>query len=81
MASACDINDNFFGPIIHGCRSNFDFTLLFEQAILSIPPAALLLLLTPPRLRQLLKSREKTFPTPIRTSKSVSIIAELETLI
>jgi hypothetical protein len=76
MASTCDMNDDLFGPIIHGCRSNFDFTLLFEQAILPIPPAALLLLLAPPRLVKLLRSRKKTLPTPVRSLTSVRPIVK-----
>lgn len=42
-----------FGPRIDpGCRS-FDFTLLFEDAFFSLLPAALFLVLIPPRLRVL----------------------------
>ncbi|RDW58810.1 hypothetical protein BP6252_13286 [Coleophoma cylindrospora] len=40
--------DNTFGPVInHGCRAAFDFTLLFEQTILSSAPSALFLLIAP----------------------------------
>jgi hypothetical protein len=79
MVSTCHpANDDLFGPFIQGCRSNFDFTLLFEQSILSIPPAALLLVLAPPRLVRLIQSRRKTGPTPIRSIKSVSAIMKCE---
>jgi hypothetical protein len=38
----CDLDaDDAFGPVVVGCRQGFDFTLLFEQAILSTLPAAL----------------------------------------
>ncbi|KAL5086662.1 hypothetical protein Trisim1_008747 [Trichoderma cf. simile WF8] len=37
--------DNVFGPQVHGCREDFDFTLLFEQSILSILPSLIFLLL------------------------------------
>jgi hypothetical protein len=40
-------NDNSFGPAVHSCQSDFDFTLVFEQSILSIIPSALLLLFVP----------------------------------
>lgn len=48
---SCLAADNTFGPAITGtCRSGFDFTLMFENTILSILPSVLLLLLTPVRL-------------------------------
>lgn len=44
MADAvCDRADNAFGPKIHGCRDGKDFTLLFEQSILSLVPSVLFL--------------------------------------
>ncbi|RFU32078.1 hypothetical protein B7463_g4239, partial [Scytalidium lignicola] len=58
--ATCSIQDNSFGPVIDGCRANFDFTLLFEQSIFSIGPAALLLLFAPPRFAKLLRSTKKT---------------------
>ncbi|KAJ0159330.1 Canalicular multispecific organic anion transporter 1 [Colletotrichum tanaceti] len=55
-------NDNTFGPVIAaGCRASFDFTLLFEQSILSIGPSVLLLILIPPRLLQLRTRRHGVF--------------------
>ncbi len=72
MASICHpLNDNVFGPVVNECRSNFDFTLLFEQSILSIGPAALLLLLAPLRFVKLLKASKKTTPSTLKLSKSV----------
>ncbi|PVH85137.1 putative multidrug resistance protein [Cadophora sp. DSE1049] len=71
-ASLCQpSNDNSFGPIVKGCRSDFDFTLLFEQSILSIGPAAILLLFTPPRLVTLLRSSTKTRLSRFRSIKTV----------
>lgn len=47
----CVIADNAFGPTTGpSCRSGFDFTLTFEQSILSTIPSALLLFVTPLRL-------------------------------
>ncbi|KAI0401333.1 ABC transporter-like protein [Xylaria palmicola] len=51
-ATICD--DAAFGPTVTGCRGNFDFTLLFEQAFLSIAPSALFLLFAAGRLAVLL---------------------------
>ncbi|KAL2071871.1 hypothetical protein VTL71DRAFT_13106 [Oculimacula yallundae] len=71
-ASPCQpSNDHSFGPIVKDCRSGFDFTLLFEQTILSIGPAALLLLFAPPRLVTLLKSSTKTRFSYLRSIKAI----------
>lgn len=38
----CDTHaDDLFGPRVSLCRDGFDFTLLFEQGILSALPSAL----------------------------------------
>ncbi|KAL1966963.1 hypothetical protein VTN77DRAFT_3707 [Rasamsonia byssochlamydoides] len=58
--SFADCSDNAFGPA--SCTRDFDFTLTFEQSILSILPSALLLLITPLRLFQLSRRRSKTVP-------------------
>lgn len=36
--------DDSFGPITNGCHRGWDFTLLFEDAILSIIPSLLVLI-------------------------------------
>lgn len=38
------LNDGTFGPSVFGCRGNFDFTMGFEEVILSIVPAALFII-------------------------------------
>ena len=44
-------DDDVFGPVVApSCRGGFDFTLLFEQAILSCGPSALFLLILPLRI-------------------------------
>jgi ATP-binding cassette subfamily C (CFTR/MRP) protein 1 len=44
-------DDDVFGPVVvSSCRGGFDFTLLFEQAILSCGPSALFLLIVPLRI-------------------------------
>ena len=72
--STCSASsDDMFGPAVQlGCRDSFDFTLLFEQAILSIVPSALLLLLTPIRIYQLAGCSVKTLPTKILATKAVN---------
>ena len=65
--------DNAFGPAVHGCRSNFDFTLLFEQSFFQIAPCALLLLLVPLRASQLRRQNVKTLRTGMQTVKLTAI--------
>ncbi|OOO06299.1 ABC transporter transmembrane region [Aspergillus oryzae] len=57
MPPGCSLQaDNNFGPAIDpGCRDGFDFTLLFEQAILGLVPAVVFLLVCPLRLQILVK--------------------------
>ncbi|TVY88460.1 ABC transporter [Lachnellula willkommii] len=75
MTSTCQpLNDNVIGPVVQGCRSGFDFTLLFEQTILSIGPAALLLLSTPPRLLRLLQTTRKTISSRLRSFKALNAL-------
>ena len=47
MTSDCStcLNDNAFGPVVSGCRDDFDFTITFEKAMLSITPSACFLAL------------------------------------
>ena len=54
FVAMCDIGDKLFGPSITlGCRGGFDFTLLFEQALLSIVPCVIFLSVVPARLSRL----------------------------
>ncbi|KAF6831810.1 ABC multidrug transporter [Colletotrichum musicola] len=50
-----DAGDDYFGPQVNGY---FDFTVLFEQSILSILPTALFILLAPCRIAWLLRQRD-----------------------
>lgn len=64
--------DNVFGPAVGaGCRDGFDFTLLFEQSILSILPATILLIVSPFRIRYLLSRDIRTRYNPVRNGKLV----------
>ena len=61
MAMALDLmrcEDDSFGPTVHNCRGDFDFTLLFEQSFLSITPSSLLIILSICRIC-FLRSRSK----------------------
>ncbi|KLU87011.1 hypothetical protein MAPG_06017, partial [Magnaporthiopsis poae ATCC 64411] len=56
-----DCADDTFGPWAGPvCRGGFDFTLLFEESILTIPVQTAFLLVVPWRLSQLLRSERRT---------------------
>ncbi|PHH87336.1 hypothetical protein CDD83_8998 [Cordyceps sp. RAO-2017] len=70
--SRCDDDD--FGPFIHGCRGDFDFTLLFEQSFFSITPSSLFLLLSTLRLGLLLsRGRRQVSGTWFQLGKLAAI--------
>lgn len=66
-------SDNKFGPqVAAGCR-NFDFTLLFEDSIFILLPAAIFLLLLPSRWRQLQHQEVKSVSYMLALQKLVRI--------
>ncbi|KFY05556.1 hypothetical protein V492_08453 [Pseudogymnoascus sp. VKM F-4246] len=70
--STAFVGDNSFGPFFELPGSaTFDFTLLFEETILSIVPSAALLLLIPPRIIQLWKAPHKVISSYLLTTKIV----------
>ncbi|TVY72155.1 ABC transporter atnG [Fusarium oxysporum f. sp. cubense] len=72
--------DAFFGPFVGPeCRDGFDFTLVFEQSILVLSPAALLLILAPVRLFRLRNVPVKVTGYRLRTVK-LALIALLAVL-
>ena len=70
LLARADSSDNSFGPA--SSTRDFDFTLTFEQSILSILPSTLLLLATPLRLFHLSQKHPKTLPHRNRALKTVS---------
>ncbi|WKT45911.1 AAA ATPase domain [Fusarium oxysporum f. sp. vasinfectum] len=72
--------DASFGPFVGPeCRDGFDFTLVFEQSILVLSPAALLLILAPVRLFRLRNVPVKVTGYRLRTVK-LALIALLAVL-
>ncbi|KAF4959656.1 hypothetical protein FGADI_1579 [Fusarium gaditjirri] len=72
--------DASFGPFVGPeCRDGFDFTLVFEQSILVLSSAALLLILAPIRLFRLRNVPVKVTGHRLRTVK-LSLIALLAVL-
>ncbi|KAK2593714.1 hypothetical protein QQS21_008579 [Conoideocrella luteorostrata] len=70
-ATAC--GDGVFGPGVwtSGCRGGFDFSLTFQESILTILPAAVFLALAGPRVVYLFRSRDRTRKTATYTPKLV----------
>jgi hypothetical protein len=58
MALSLCRNDLTFGPIVEGCRNDFDFTLLFEQIFFAIVPTSMFLVLAVLRI-SLLSSKQR----------------------
>lgn len=59
-SGSCSIQvEDVFGPQVKGCLDDFDFTLLFEECIMTVPLTALLLLVTVPRIRFLFGTSDK----------------------
>jgi hypothetical protein len=53
-AQPCSIEvENLWGPQVHGCGTDFDLTLLFQEAILSIGPLGIAICLAVWRIWQL----------------------------
>ena len=51
--------DRTFGPLVNGCRADFDFTFLFQESILSITPSSIFLLAAFIRIKYLCKQAVK----------------------
>lgn len=68
-------SDDHFGPQIPGV---FDFTILFEQSILSLLPTALFILVTPLRVFPLLSREKLVKPGPVLWAKLVNLDSNLE---
>jgi hypothetical protein len=52
-------SDTSFGPAVEGFNRNFDFTVTFEESILSIVPSVLLILVAPVRILLLKDQRRR----------------------
>ncbi|KAJ5702177.1 hypothetical protein N7488_009725 [Penicillium malachiteum] len=75
MAATCDAgSDNKFGPrVATNCRG-FDFTLLFEDAMLSMIPAALFVVFLLPRLYYIRKKSVKVLSHNLAAYKMVLLV-------
>ncbi|GKT98958.1 unnamed protein product [Fusarium langsethiae] len=73
--------DDLFGPSVwtEGCRGGFDFTLSFQESILSIAPSAVFLALVGPRAYYLFKTPDKakrhaTYTPKLITSATYAVL-------
>lgn len=57
MAVTSCLNDDGFGPVVKGCRNDFDFTIKFELIIFSLIPSSIFVLIACRRCLQLYKRK------------------------
>ena len=76
LASFCSPSaDKTFGPAVsENCRGGFDFTLLFEQSILSLAPSLLLFVCALGRILHLSQATVKILPSYVQLIKLSTIL-------
>ncbi len=65
-------NDDEFGPVVHGCRGDYDFTIFFEQIFFELTLSLIIVVICLIRLFLLFKQPKKTAGGFLLYSKSVS---------
>lgn len=66
--------DEAFGPVVNGCRDSFDFTLLFEQSILSVLPSAFAIVSGIASIYKLWKQSMKIIPEKNASAPILTIL-------
>lgn len=66
--------DNEFGPVVRACRGDFDFTLLFEETILSATPSILVMVLAGARILYLRRRPKIVWARKFQLLKLVSCL-------
>ncbi|KAM0669637.1 hypothetical protein ACQRIU_000032 [Beauveria bassiana] len=75
FARACPASaDQAFGPAIRGCRSHFDFTLLFQETILTLLPCIVFILLASLRAIAVLREAPVTKTDWAVTAKTANLV-------
>jgi len=69
--TSCAALDDSFGPHAGSCRGGFDFTLLFEETILTLLPLGLVLIVLPARAWLLLKRPRKVVASSLWPSLKI----------
>ncbi|RDW71555.1 hypothetical protein BP6252_08118 [Coleophoma cylindrospora] len=67
-------SDNAFGPQVEECVRSFDFTLQFENLILSVLPSVVFLLLALPRIWILRRKPRRVAGSTLQIIKLISIV-------
>lgn len=81
-ANDCSLVDNTFGPWAGpDCRGGFDFTLLFEESILSILPLAVILSCAFFRIPFLWRRANKVRPSKLLFIKLVLFLLPDQTML
>ena len=73
MNSSLSYTDASFGPVVKGCDRTFDFTVTFEESILSIIPSVLLIFVAPIRILLLKGQRRRVGGKAFQRTKLVSL--------
>lgn len=71
---SCPVIDSTLGPWADSCRGGLDFTLLFEETILTILPLAAIICLIPLRIFYLSKKSVKVTKGVLLPAKVVSVV-------
>ncbi|KAJ6780632.1 hypothetical protein PWT90_01728 [Aphanocladium album] len=71
------LNDDQLGPLVTGCRDDFDFTKTFEQLFLSIAPCVLFLLVAATRLTRLVRTPPNAHAPQLLLAKTLTTCALL----
>lgn len=76
IASACSVADeDVFGPIVDpSCRNGFDFTLLFEELILTQLPISIFFIAAFARIWVLRRASEKVNRSWLYAAKEVRLL-------
>ncbi|EZF09743.1 hypothetical protein H103_08894 [Trichophyton rubrum CBS 288.86] len=69
------VQDRTFGPWAQQCRGAFDFTLLFEESVLTLVPLCIMILFAPFRIAYLFRKKRKVEDTPLVHMKITSLAA------
>lgn len=64
-------NDHSFGPAVHGCRDDFDFTITFERVFFSVVPASIFVVFALARIAFLIHRRIIVQGSPLKWIKLI----------
>ncbi|PQK08797.1 hypothetical protein BB8028_0001g08700 [Beauveria bassiana] len=71
------LNDDRLGPLVVGCRDDFDFTKTFEQLALSIAPNVLFIVVATTRMARLIKTSASSHAPHLLLAKTFTAIVLL----